>query len=237
MDTQEKLSWLNENVSRVRERIAGAARAAGRRPEEILLCAASKTQDAETVRLSAGLSIDIFGENRVQELCEKWAAGAYLTKPLHFIGHLQRNKVKQVVGKAGLIQSVDSAELLDLIHREAVKRGLCQEVLLEVNIGGEMSKSGVSPEELPVLLEHGEALEGVQVRGLMAIPPRGTSDAENRAHFARMSELFTSLEKYCRRGRMDYLSMGMSADFENAILEGANLVRVGTAIYGARGTV
>ena len=226
---------LFENVAEVRQRMADAAARAGRNPQEILLCAASKTQDAQTVRLAAEMEIDLFGENRVQELTAKYEAGAYGTKPLHFIGHLQTNKVRQVVGVASLIQSVDSEHLLDAVNRQAEKMGICQDVLLEVNIGAEASKSGVAPESLVALAEMAGALSHVRVRGLMAIPPAQCSPEQTRRYFERMRELFVRLDgQTAPNVRMEYLSMGMSGDFESAILEGANLVRVGTALFGAR---
>lgn len=226
---------LRENIAAVRARMADAAARAGRRAADIRLCAASKLHDADTVRLAAGLDIDIFGENHVQELVQKRAAGAYLDKPLHFIGHLQTNKVRQVVGAVQLIQSVDSAHLLAALEKQAARLDICQDILLEVNIAGEESKSGVEPAALPALLETAAAAEHLRVLGLMAVPPADTDDATNRAHFAAMRRLFADCaDAGLPHVEMRWLSMGMSGDFENAILEGANLVRVGTAIFGAR---
>ena len=227
---------LRANVESIRARMADAARAAGRRPDEVLLCAASKTRTAETVRLAAPLPIDLFGENRVQELVEKQAANAYAPKPAHFIGHLQTNKVKQVVGR-DLIQSVDSEHLLSKIAAEAQRRGLVQPILLEVNIGGEGSKSGIEPGALWALLEAAAAQPSVQVQGLMTIPPVEEQPGEARRWFAAMRRLFDEAAdrwKGDSRVRMEMLSMGMSGDFEQAIAEGATLVRVGTAIFGPR---
>lgn len=227
---------LRANVESIRARMADAARAAGRRPDEVLLCAASKTRTAETVRLAASLPIDLFGENRVQELVEKQAANAYAPKPAHFIGHLQTNKVKQVVG-CDLIQSVDSEHLLNKIAAEAQRRGLVQPILLEVNIGGEESKSGIEPGALWALLEAAAAQLSVQVQGLMTIPPVEEQPGEARRWFAAMRRLFDEAAdrwKGDSRVRMEMLSMGMSGDFEQAIAEGATLVRVGTAIFGPR---
>ena len=227
---------LRANVESIRARMADAARAAGRRPDEVLLCAASKTRSAEIVRLAASLPIDLFGENRVQELVEKQAANAYAPKPAHFIGHLQTNKVKQVVG-CDLIQSVDSEHLLSKIAAEAQRRGLVQPILLEVNIGGEESKSGIEPGALWALLEAAAAQPSVQVRGLMTIPPVEEQPGEVRRWFAAMRRLFDEAAdrwKGDSRVRMEMLSMGMSGDFEQAIAEGATLVRVGTAIFGPR---
>lgn len=223
------------NVARVRERIAAAALSVGRKPEEIRLVAASKMNDAQRVRAAIAAGVDICGENRVQELLEKKKLNAYDGCAVHMIGHLQRNKVRQVVGAVDMIQSADSAELLTLIDRQAEKLGLIQPVLLEVNIGGEASKSGVAPGELPSLLEQISALSHVQVRGLMTIPPMEEKTGGNRAYFARMQQLFVDIRaKKYDNVLMAELSMGMSGDFEDAVREGATLVRVGSAIFGPR---
>ena len=150
---EKNLEEMREAVEAIREKMAAAAREAGRDPAEVQLCAACKTRTADTVAASAALAIDVFGENHVQELCANYDAGAYCGKPSHFIGHLQTNKIKKVLGRASLIQSVDSEHLLAAIEKEAAKAGIVQDVLLEVNIGGEESKSGVSPEQLWPLLD------------------------------------------------------------------------------------
>lgn len=233
--TPDMIQQMQERVARVRAQMEDACRAAGRAPGDVLLCAASKTQDADTVRAAAAMAIDLFGENRVQELCEKHAAGAYGAKPLHFIGHLQTNKVRQVVGRACMIESVGSLHLLDCVAKEAEKQGLQQEILIEINIGGEASKSGIAPQELPALLEHAQTLASVRVRGLMAIPPVAQTPGASRPYFAQMRRLFDDA-RAAQSGNicMEHLSMGMSADFADAILEGATIVRVGTALFGAR---
>lgn len=226
---------IAENVKDVKDRIARAARAVGRDPSEISLVAASKANGPQALLLARAAGIDIFGENRVQEMAEKNREGAYAGAALHFIGHLQKNKVRQVVGLCSMIQSVDSRELLALINSRAAALGLIQEVLLEVNIGGEASKSGLSPEELPLILEACGGLGAVKVRGLMAIPPICQNQVETRAYFARMRQLFVDISsKKYDNVSMDFLSMGMSGDFEAAIAEGSNMVRVGSAIFGAR---
>ena len=226
---------IAEAVTAVRANIRAAAEAAGRNPEEILLVAASKMNDADRVRQAIAAGVDICGENRVQEMLEKNRQGAYEGVPLHFIGHLQKNKVRQVVGLATLIHSADSRELLELIARTAAGRGMVQDVLLEVNIGDEASKSGFRPEEVPSALEFASALDGLRVRGLMAIPPICVFPEENRPFFCRMRKLFVDNgEKKYDNVSMDFLSMGMSADYQEAIACGANMVRIGTAIFGAR---
>ena len=190
---------------------------------------------AETVAASAALPIDVFGENHVQELCANFDAGAYCGKPSHFIGHLQTNKIKKVLGRASLIQSVDSEHLLAAIEKEAAKAGIVQNVLLEVNIGGEESKTGVAPEALWPLLDAAAAQEHIRVKGLMAIPPVNDDDAQNRRYLAQVYKLFVQAGEHGYQNvAMETLSMGMSGDFENAIREGATLVRIGTAIYGER---
>ncbi len=216
---------ITENVRRVRAEL----------PEGVLLVAASKMNGPEAVREAVAAGVDACGENRVQELLEKNAAGAYAGAQVHFIGHLQRNKVKQVVGLCDLIQSVDSEELLQLIEKRAAALGIRQDVLLEVNIGGEAAKSGVAPAGLEALLRAAAPLEHVSVRGLMTVPPICAEKDETRRYFSAMYKLFVDIgrKKYdniC----MDFLSMGMSADYREAVAEGANMVRVGTAIFGAR---
>lgn len=226
---------IAENVALVQGRITAAARAAGRDPAEIRLVAASKMNDAQRVQEAVAAGVGICGENRVQEMLEKNAQGAYTGAELHFIGHLQKNKVKQVVGLAALIHSADSLELLAAIDRCAAARGLVQDVLLEVNIGAEASKSGFRPEEIPAALEKAGEFSAVRVRGLMAIPPVCAAPEENRPFFLRMKQLFVDngRKKYDNIS-MDFLSMGMSGDYTEAIACGANLVRVGTAIFGPR---
>ena len=226
---------IAENVALVRENMTLAARKAGRDPGEILLLAATKMNDADRVREAIAAGVDACGENRVQEMLEKQALGAYEGAPLHFIGHLQKNKVKQVVGLAELIHGVDSRELLETISRVAESRGLVQDVLLEVNIGGELSKSGFAPEEIPEALAFAAELPALRVRGLMAIPPICASPDENRPFFLRMQKLFIDNgEKKYDNIRMDFLSMGMSGDYTEAIACGANLIRVGSGIFGPR---
>jgi pyridoxal phosphate enzyme (YggS family) len=226
---------IAENVAAVKANIRAAAVAAGRDPASVQLVAATKMNDADRVRQAIAAGVDICGENRVQEMLEKNRLGAYEGAPLHFIGHLQKNKVKQVVGLASLIHGADSRELLEVISRTALNRGLVQDVLLEVNIGEEASKSGFRPEEIPGVLEYVSTLPGLRVLGLMAIPPICAFPEENRPFFCRMEKLFVDNgEKKYDNVSMDFLSMGMSGDYTEAVACGANLVRVGTAIFGAR---
>ena len=226
---------IAENVKQVKENMAAAARRCGREPDGILLCAATKMNDASRVREAIAAGVDVCGENRVQELTEKLGQGAYSGCPLHFIGHLQKNKVKYIVGKVSLIHSADSLELIGVIDKRAAALGVTQDILLEVNIGGETAKSGFAPDKLGEVLPRMADFRAVRVRGLMAIPPICENMEENRPYFRTMKQLFVDIgaKKY-DNVTMDFLSMGMSADYEAAIEEGANIVRVGTGIFGAR---
>ena len=225
---------IQENIQAIRQRMAEAARAAGRKPEDILLVGASKMNGADACRAAVAAGIDALGENRVQELLEKYEQGAYEGVPLHFIGHLQRNKVRQIVGKVALIHSVSSLELLAEIDRQAEKHGLIQPVLLEVNIGEEESKSGFAPEELLRAADAARDFAHVSVQGLMAIPPVQQEEHGNLPYFQEVARLYIDISRRLYHNGFKYLSMGMSDDFEDAIAAGANVVRVGSAIFGAR---
>ena len=232
---EKTLEEMRQAVAEIREKMAAAAREAGRDPSEILLCAACKTRTAETVAASAALPIDVFGENHVQELCANYDAGAYCGKPSHFIGHLQTNKVKYLVGVVDLIESVDRLELLECIEKQAAKIGVTQDILFEVNIGAEESKSGFTPEEAAQLAAKMGEYPHVRLHGLMAIPPVSEKPGDNCRYFAEMRNLFVdiSAKKYDNVS-MECLSMGMSDDFADAIAEGSTMVRIGTAIFGKR---
>lgn len=226
---------IHENVQTIRAAMARAAEAAGRDPKEILLCAATKMNDADAVRQAVAAGVDCCGENRVQELLEKQLQGAYEGVPVHFIGHLQTNKVKQVVGRVDCIQSVDRLPLLECIQKEAAKQGIVQDILLEVNVGGEASKSGFTVEEAAAVAARMGEFPAVHLRGLMAIPPISQNPGDNCKFFAQMRNLFVDIKgKKCDNVSMDCLSMGMSDDFTDAIAEGSTMIRVGTAIFGAR---
>ena len=226
---------IAENVKLVKENIEAAAIRCGRDPADIKLVAATKMNDAFRVREAIAAGVDICGENRVQELQEKLAQGAYDGCPLHFIGHLQKNKVKYIIGKVELIHSVDSVSLAQEINKRAAALGLTQDILLEVNIGAEENKSGFAPEELTCALDEMAQFSSIRVLGLMAIPPVCEISENNRVYFRRMKQLFIDIgQKKYDNVIMQLLSMGMSADYEVAVEEGANLVRVGTGIFGAR---
>ena len=226
---------IAENVAAIREKMDAAAIAAGRDPKEILLCAATKMNDADAVREAIRAGVDLCGENRVQELTAKQKENAYEGAPVHFIGHLQTNKVRQVVGKVDLIQSVDSLRLLKAIDAEAAKQGLVQKILLEVNVGEEESKGGFALSEVLPLLEQISDFPHIFVCGLMAIPPISQKKGDNRKFFQKMLQLSVDItEKKYDNVLVNCLSMGMSDDFEDAISCGSTMIRVGTAIFGKR---
>ncbi len=226
---------IAENIAAIREKMVQAAAAAGRKPEQIQLCAATKMNDAQAVKAAIAAGVDCCGENRVQELLQKQPLGAYEGKPVHFIGHLQTNKVKQVVGRVDLIQSVDRRELLACIQKVAAQKGICQDILLEVNIGREESKSGFMAEEIDQIVENMEEYPNICLRGLMAIPPVSREKGDNSEYFEKMYQLFVDIRaKKKDNVTVAHLSMGMSDDFEDAIAHGSTMIRVGTAIFGAR---
>ncbi len=229
------MSEILENVKKLRAHIAEAAEKSGRKAEDIVLVAATKMNDADRVRTAIDAGIDVAGENRVQELLDKYEKGAYEGVPLHFIGNLQTNKVKYLIGKVSLIQSVDSIKLAREIGRLATKAGIVQDILIEINIGGEESKGGIPPQDLDSFIEEVSQIEGIFVRGLMTIPPILGANNKNITYFEKMHQLFIDIgaKKYDNIS-MDFLSMGMSDDYYDAILCGANMVRVGTGIFGRR---
>ena len=226
---------IAENIANIREKIAQAARSVGRDPGEIQLCAATKMNDADAVRAAIAAGVDCCGENRVQELVQKASENAYAGAPVHFIGHLQTNKVRQVVGNVDLIQSVDSQRLLKAIDDQAKKLSIRQDILLEVNVGGEESKSGFAPEEVLPLLEKIGNYPNICVKGLMAIPPISEKPGDNRIFFQKIYQLSVDIiEKKYDNVMVECLSMGMSDDYADAIACGSTMIRIGTAIFGHR---
>ena len=226
---------IAENVARVFSDIEKAAIAAGRDPKEITLCAATKMNDAGRVRQAIAAGVRCCGENRVQELTAKLAENAYEGADLHFIGHLQTNKVRQVVGKVSLIQSVDSPRLLQAISKAAVRQGLVQDILLEINIGEEASKTGFAIGDILPLLENLASYPNIRVRGLMAIPPVCEKEGDNNKFFTEIRNLSVDIKaKKYDNVCMEILSMGMSGDYADAIAHGSTMIRIGTAIFGAR---
>ena len=228
------MSTIAENIAAIRARIDAAARLSGRTGADITLVAATKMNDAARVREAVAAGIDACGENRVQEMTEKLAEDAYTGAPLHFIGHLQTNKVRQVVGKVDLIQSVDSAELLAMIEKRAAMQDTVQDILLEVNIGGEEAKSGFAPAQLEDAARAAQAMSHVRVRGLMTIPPADSDRDTNIRYFQEVQALYVDINEKLFHNELKCLSMGMSGDYEDAVRCGATMVRVGTAIFGAR---
>jgi pyridoxal phosphate enzyme (YggS family) len=229
---------IARNVHEVLEHIRQAAIRSGRQPGDIRLVAATKAQPLELIRRAIGAGVQILGENRLQEALRKIEAiGTDEGVSWHFIGRLQRRKVKAVVGLFQMIQSVDSLELAHEIDRRAAEAGITQAVLLEVNIGGESSKGGFAPSDLATVAQATDRFPHLLVKGLMAIPPLTTEPEQARPYFRELRGLAQSLAPLgLARVRMDELSMGMSHDYEVAVEEGATLVRVGTAIFGARAT-
>ncbi len=226
---------IAENVARIRAEMERAALAAGRDPKSILLCAATKMNDAEAVREAIRAGVDCCGENRVQELTQKLSENAYAGAPVHFIGHLQTNKVRQVVGKVDLIQSVDSLRLLSAIDTEAARQGITQDILLEINIGCEESKGGFAPEAVFPVLEEMAKYPNVRIKGLMAIPPIRQKNGDNLKYFQKMYNISVDIiRKKYDNVRVDCMSMGMSDDYAEAIMCGSTMIRIGTAIFGAR---
>ena len=225
---------ITEHIAAVRREMAEAARESGRSERDIFLVGASKMNDAAACQEAIAAGVDALGENRVQEMTAKLAQNAYDGAPLHFIGHLQRNKVRQVVGKAALIQSIGSEALLREVEKEAARQQLVQDILLEVNIGGEEAKSGFAPAQLEDAARAAQAMSHVRVRGLMTIPPADSDRDTNIRYFQEVRALYVDINEKLFHTELKCLSMGMSGDFEDAIRNGATMVRVGTAIFGAR---
>ncbi len=226
-------SIFDENYPKIMADIARAAESSGRRPEDIILLGATKTVPAEAVNYAISKGIRFIGENKVQELLDKWPK-LQGEVGRHFIGHLQTNKVKYIIDKVEMIESVDSVKLAQEINKRAAAIGKTMDILLEVNIGAEESKSGFSPNELKEAVRAVSKFENVRIKGLMTIPPIAEGE-ELKKYFIKMQELFVDIRaENIDNVYMDYLSMGMSSDFVEAILCGANIVRVGTSLFGAR---
>ena len=225
---------FDENYKEIMDKIASAAVKSGRKAEDITLLAAVKTVSPELINYAIDNGISVIGDNRVQELIAKEnEVTKNVTK--HFIGHLQTNKVKDVVGRVALIESVDSVRLERIIGKESLKIGKVTEILLEVNIGEEESKSGFLADELMSAVSEISKIEGIKVKGLMAIPPICNVADENIQYFSKMRQLFIDIkDKNIDNISMDILSMGMSDDFETAIEYGSTQVRIGTLLFGRR---
>lgn len=221
---------VNDNLAAIRGNIAEAADKCGRSPEDVRIMAVTKTVAPEAVNRAVELGVGLLGENRVQEFLSK--QDAYdSSAEIHFIGHLQTNKVKYIIEPMSMIQSVDSVKLAQEINRLASAHNKTMDILCEVNIGGEDSKSGIAPDSITELLEAAASMENLRVRGLMTIPPPASGDI----FLGRMEELFHKVRDMNIRGvSMDVLSMGMTHDYTDAVKHGSTLVRIGTGLFGAR---
>ena len=234
MTEKSSISFLETNYNDIKSRFDAAVKKSGRKEGEVILLAATKTVAPEIINEAINLGITHIGENRVQEFLSKNDA---ITKNVtrHFIGHLQTNKVKDIVGKVSMIESVHSLKLAREIGKCSEKLGTITDVLIEINIGGEESKSGFSPDEIYAAIDEMSAISGIRIRGLMCIPPICEKSEQVREYFNTMSKLFVDIGLKKRDNvTMEFLSMGMSSDFEDAIECGSNLVRVGTALFGKR---
>lgn len=231
----DRFMTVEKNLRVIRANIEKAAQRARKRPEDILLLAATKTVDAEVVNHAIKLGVRCVGENRVQELLLKYDALHKEGVESHFIGHLQTNKVADIVDKVSMIQSVDRLRLAEEIDRQAAKRGKVMNILVEVNIGEEASKSGVRVQDTEALIRDITRFPHLKVRGLMTIPPFCDNLEETRQYFSIIRKLFIDITgKKIDNVTMDFLSMGMSDDYEEAIASGANIVRIGSALFGSR---
>lgn len=231
----EKLSAkeFDLNYSAVLERVEAALAKSGRKREDVILLAATKTVDVDTINYAIEKGIDYIGENKVQELLQKkdGVRGAHR----HFIGHLQTNKVKDIIDKVELIHSVDSVKLAKEISKQAIKKDICMDILLEINVANEESKWGFKQEEVREAVKEIAQLPNVKIKGLMTIGPVCNMGEDNRKYFRQMQKLFVDIkEEKIDNVSMDMLSMGMSDDFDIAIEEGATIVRMGTALFGKR---
>ena len=228
-------SHVTVNTQELLAAVRQAAIDCGRDPNEVTLMAVTKTVAPELVNESIANGIHLLGENRAQELLEKYESYEKENAEIHFIGHLQTNKVRQIIDKISMIHSVDSLHLAKEIDKQAAKIGKIMNVLIEVNIGDEESKSGVSAAELPGLLGEISKLQHISVKGLMCIPPASKNEEENAHYFAKMQKLFIDMkQKNMDNINMSILSMGMSNDYKIAIQYGSNIVRIGTALFGSR---
>lgn len=224
-----------QNVRAIMQQVRDTALQAGRDPSEVQVMAVTKTVDPVLVNAAIGAGITLLGENKAQELCAKYDSYHKDGVQIHFIGHLQTNKVRQIVDKVSMVESVDSVKLAREIDRHCAAISKVMDVLLEVNIGREENKTGIFPELLPALLEEAGKLEHIRVRGLMTIPPVCETEEEVLQYFSQMRQLFIDIkQKKYDNISMEILSMGMSADYLAAVRCGSNIVRIGTAMFGQR---
>lgn len=225
---------FDRNFEEIKDRISAAAKKSGRSASDIILLAATKTVPPENINYAVSKGISYIGENRVQEMLSK-DDSVDPAAHRHFIGHLQTNKVKDIVNRVEMIESVDSVHLAEKIGAECVKCGKTMDILLEVNIGNEESKSGFTPKEICGAVEKIEKIGGVRVRGIMSIPPVCTDKTVQKAFFEQLYDIFVDIrDKKTDNRDILYLSMGMSDDYDLAVECGANIVRIGTALFGKR---
>ncbi len=235
LSDNERFAAIEENLKYIKEDIASAALASGRKPEDVSLMAVTKTVESRFINHAIKNGISLIGENKVQEFLLKEPELDLNNCKAHLIGHLQSNKVKKIVGRVETIQSVDTVSIAKEIGKRSVEAGVLTKILLEVNVGNEESKFGFMPSEVFEKACEIAEIDGVLIDGLMCVAPICEKDAEIRAVFSNMRRLFIDIgAKKIDNINMNTLSMGMSGDYKQAILEGANLVRVGSAIFGAR---
>lgn len=235
LSTDGDLSFLDENYKEIKENIAQAAKKSGRKPEDVRLMAVTKTVNPVNINHVLGLGADLIGENKVQELLGKLDFLNTDGIDMHIIGHLQSNKVRKIINIVSMIESVDSVSLAQEISRQAGLNGHSMDVLLEVNIGGEEAKTGIALDALSETAAEIAEMPGVNIKGLMCVPPICETVDEDRKYFEKTRLLYEDLSSALKdKADFSILSMGMSADYVPAILEGANLVRVGSALFGAR---
>ncbi|MBP3706937.1 MAG: YggS family pyridoxal phosphate-dependent enzyme [Clostridia bacterium] len=233
MTEKSSVEIFEENFAQIKKNIKIAAEKSGRSEKDIILLAATKTVDCETINYAINAGVKYIGENRVQEFLSKKDSLCECHR--HFIGHLQTNKVKDIIEHVELIHSVDSVRLAREISKQSIKHNKTMDILLEVNIGAEESKSGFLEEELILAAEEISKLPSIRIRGLMAIPPVMESEGDNDKYFIKMKKLFIDIgSKKMDNSSIDILSMGMSDDYVAAIEAGSNLVRIGTALFGKR---
>lgn len=235
LSDEERYAAIEENLRRINDEIASAAINGGRNPEDIRLMAVTKTVESRFINHALNCGVDLIGENKVQEFLLKEPELEMSKCEAHLIGHLQSNKVKKIVGKVDTIQSVDTLSIAAEIGKRSLEAGVVTKVLLEVNVGNEESKFGFAPDEVFEKACEAAEIKGISVNGLMCVAPICEKESEIRAIFSNMHQLFIDIgDKKIDNINMSVLSMGMSGDYKQAILEGANLVRVGSAIFGSR---
>ncbi|MDR1002168.1 MAG: YggS family pyridoxal phosphate-dependent enzyme [Oscillospiraceae bacterium] len=234
--SQYRQDDVRRNIEDIRRKIDKAAASSGRKSEEIALMAVTKTVPPELINTAIGEGITLIGENKVQELESKRGLLHLENTSVHLIGRLQTNKVKKAVGMADMIQSLDSVKLAEEISLRSIQSGMVKDVLIEINIGNEESKSGIDIHEIDEFLEKISQLDGISVKGLMTIPPFDCEISETRRYFQEIHNLFVDIRAKNQHNTIEmlYLSMGMSSDFEIAIEEGSNIVRIGSSIFGKR---